>query len=47
MIFTETIKLSGLRPQTSGTRRRVYALPGHPDLLVKVVRPTRYTRLAW
>ena len=39
MIFTETIKLSGLRPLTSGARRRVYALPGHPDLLVKVVPP--------
>ena len=37
MIFTETIKLSGLRPLTSGTRRHVYALPGHPELLVKVV----------
>ena len=39
MIFTETIKLSGLRPLTSGARRRVYTLPGHPDLLVKVVPP--------
>ena len=39
MIFTETIKLSGLRPLISGTRRHVYALPGHPDLLVKVVPP--------
>ena len=39
MIFTETIKLSGLRPLTSGTRRDVYTLPGHPDLLIKVVPP--------
>ena len=41
MIFTETIKLSGLRPLISGTRRHVYALPGHPALLVKVVPPHR------
>ena len=39
MIFTEIVKLSGLRPLTSGARRRVYALPGHPDLLIKVVPP--------
>ena len=36
MIFTETINVSGLRPLASGSRRDVYALPRHPDLLIKV-----------
>ena len=36
MIFTETINVSGLRPLASGARRDVYALPRHPDLLIKV-----------
>ena len=37
MIFTETIKLSELRPVRTGSRRHVYAVPGHPDLLIKII----------
>lgn len=45
--FTETIKLTGLRPVGTGVRRHVYAIPDHPGLLIKIIPSWKVYTHGW
>lgn len=41
MLFSEVIKLSDIGPVAKGTARKVFPLPGHSELLVKIISPQK------